>query len=114
MISRHSYIYAIHAPEPEHLEEVKEQMVLLGPPKIEVVDCGDYYMALDGSHRLAAAHALGIVPELVIWDPEDTIDVSLYDWFEWQAWDNQFVHEAGKVADYLYSPRDAVPYHFDQ
>jgi hypothetical protein len=72
-------IYAIHAPEPERLEKVSHEMRMLGAPTIRVVDCGDHYQALEGSHRLAAAHALGITPQLVIYAQHELISISDYD-----------------------------------
>jgi hypothetical protein len=112
-------VYAIHAPEADKLEQVKAEMVQLGAPTIEVVDCGDFYMALEGSHRLAAAHALGIEPELIVYEQSDLIDVSRYDWFEpnnWALWDGAdecpLKYEAGEVAGEVFSHRQAVPYSF--
>lgn len=69
----HQYVYAIHAPDPDRLPTIVEEMRVLGRPQIRVVDCGDYYMAIEGSHRLAACAQLGIAPELVVLDQDDTI-----------------------------------------
>jgi uncharacterized ParB-like nuclease family protein len=44
------------------VEAVKDEMRVLGPPIIRVVDCGDYYMAIEGCHRLMAAAQLDICP----------------------------------------------------
>ena len=65
-------IYAIHAPEGAKLMQVIAEMKVMGAPTIQVVDCGDHYMALEGSHRLAAAHALGLTPVLMIHDQAET------------------------------------------
>jgi len=50
----------------EHLDEVKAEMNTLGAPTIKAVwmDCWDSWVALEGCHRLRAAHALGITPEI--------------------------------------------------
>jgi hypothetical protein len=106
-------IYAIHGVDADKLAEVTAEMRVLGAPTIEVVDCGDHYMALEGSHRLAAAHALGLTPELTIHDQDTDLDISGYDWFEPQNW-AETVYPAGEVAGELFSPRYAVPYSFER
>jgi hypothetical protein len=105
-------IYAIHAPEADRLDDVIEQMKALGAPTIEVVDCGDHYMALEGSHRLAAARELGIAPILVVHEQEDIIDIRRFDWSEEMTFadDN---YSAGEIAGELFSPTQAVSYFFD-
>jgi hypothetical protein len=53
-----------------HLGEVQDQMLDLGPPTINVVEWrGDFY-AVEGSHRLCAAYNLGLIPKLVVNQPE--------------------------------------------
>lgn len=63
-----------HAPDPDHLEDVRERMAELGPPRIHAYYDTEIYWALEGSHRVAAAHDLGLRPELVLMDPEDEIE----------------------------------------
>lgn len=75
-------IRALHEPDAELLDLVVAQMRELGPPTIEVVDCGDYYAALEGSHRLAAAARLGLSPRLVVRAADEMLDASAYDWFD--------------------------------
>jgi hypothetical protein len=104
-------IYAIHAPDPDKLCDVTARMRVMGAPTIEVVDCGDHYQALEGSHRLAAAVALGIAPTLVIRGQDDIIDITSFDWFDSANWAQQ-QYPAGDVAAELFSPRDAVDYRF--
>lgn len=107
-------VYAIHAPTVDHLAEVKAEMIVRGAPTIEVVDCGDYYMALEGSHRLAAAADLGLTPELTIHEYDDMLDITVYDWYEGQTWAcGETVYSAGEVAGELLSYIHAVPYSFD-
>lgn len=96
-------IYTIHAPEEKKLASVIEEMRQLGAPRIQVVDCGDYYMALEGSHRIAAAHALGLEPELQVHEQDDILDVSGFDWYEEANWGGT-QYEAGEVAGELFSP----------
>lgn len=68
------------------LAEVKAEMLKMGAPVIRVVDCGDYYMALDGSHRLAAAAELDITPEFIVFEQGEMIDISKEDWYEAGNW----------------------------
>lgn len=52
---------------PKHLRNVLRQMRRLGPPTIRVVPYeGTAYLAVEGSHRLAAASHLGLRPNFVI------------------------------------------------
>jgi len=55
-------IYAPHKTEEEKLADVIAQMRIMGAPTIRAVNCGDYYLAIEGSHRIAAAKALGLTP----------------------------------------------------
>jgi hypothetical protein len=58
-------IYAPHGPNPEQLIRVKAQMQTLGAPAIRAYYSGDAWYAIEGSHRLAAAHELGLEPEII-------------------------------------------------
>lgn len=51
--------------DPSHLEAVKADMLVLGAPTIRAVDMGGWFAAVEGCHRLRAAHALGLTPVLV-------------------------------------------------
>ena len=104
-------IYAIHAPSADRLAAVKAEMLVLGVPTIQVVDCGDHYMALEGSHRLAAAHELGFIPELIVYSQEDVLDVTQYDWYEAANWSGT-KYTADEVAGELFSPSQARDYAF--
>lgn len=95
-------IYTIHAPEAKKLETVKTEMATLGAPTIRVVDCGDHYMALEGCHRIAAAHDLGIVPQLVVYEQDEDLDITAFDWFDAANW-AETVYPAGEVAGELHS-----------
>lgn len=61
-------VYAKHLPYPDAVRTmlVADEMQLGGPPTIRVVQYDGKYFALEGSHRLALAHANGIVPKLVV------------------------------------------------
>jgi len=95
-------IYAIHGTDPDKLAQVIDEMRSLGAPTIEVVDCGDYMQALEGSHRLAAASALGLMPAMIIHEQGETLDVTGYDWFDEANWSGQ-EYTAGEVAGELFS-----------
>ena len=59
-------VYAKHEPYGDgHLEEVLAQMQMLGAPTIRAVRHDHDLIALEGSHRLAAAQILGIKPIFV-------------------------------------------------
>jgi hypothetical protein len=59
-----------------HLESVKAEMTALGAPTIKAVNCGEYYVALEGAHRIRAAKALGLTPVIdeVEYSDEATTD----------------------------------------
>jgi hypothetical protein len=71
-------IYAPHSPNPEQLAEVKVQMQTLGAPQIRAYYNGDCWLAIEGSHRLAAAHELGLEPEII--EVEDDAVISDHDY----------------------------------
>lgn len=93
-------IRAIHAPDPTRLAEVAALMCRLGPPTIEVVDCGAFFAALEGSHRLAAAEMLGLVPILRVRSRDEVIQAPGYDWFD-ECFFPDFVYRAGAIVDQL-------------
>jgi len=85
----------VHPTSPEHVEDVKVEMLRRGPPTIRVVDCGDCYMAIEGCHRLIAAAELGIVPVLHMLHEEDLVDV---DSLETDLFPPSQTYTAGKIA----------------
>jgi len=58
------------------LDAVISEMQVLGAPTIKAVDCGEYFVALEGSHRIRAAAALGLSVEIeeVEYSEETTTD----------------------------------------
>lgn len=56
-----------------HLAKVTEEMRELGAPTIKVLwsECHGIWFALEGCHRLRAAEALELTPELEVIEPED-------------------------------------------
>ena len=94
-------IYTIHPPRARHLEEVKKTMLEMGPPTIRVVDCTDYWVAIEGVHRLQAACDLGVAPVFVVHDQEEEIVVSEMDIVEMFP-DGTHILPAGEVAAECY------------
>ena len=66
-------IYAMRAASPEYLNEVVEKMQTLGTPEIKAVFDGEAYWSLKGSHRIAAAEKLGLIPRIVEVSLEDEV-----------------------------------------
>lgn len=98
-------LYTIHAVDVDKLAGVIAEMRDLGAPKIRVVDCRDYYMALEGVHRLAACAALGIAPELDVLAQDDLVDADSLDWQDLRAGEQ---YTAGELAGEAYSPSAGV------
>lgn len=65
----------------EKVESVAKEMLNLGTPKIRAVyvECWDAYVALEGCHRIRAAKAYNIVPEIVEIDYDAIKDVDMTD-----------------------------------
>jgi hypothetical protein len=64
-------VYAKHLPyEDGHLGEVVGEMRRLGAPTLRVIWYDGKLMALEGSHRLAACHHLGLTPLLLVEEPD--------------------------------------------
>lgn len=60
-------VLAKHLPYDDgHLGKVLDEMALCGAPTIRTVRYRGQLVALEGSHRIAAAWATGITPKLVI------------------------------------------------
>lgn len=103
-------VFAPHKPDPAKQAEVVSEMRVLGAPTIRVVDCGDHYMAVEGSHRLAAAAALGLAPVWSVLAQDDTIaadslDIDLFTRGE--------TYSAGEVAGEIYGHFTVIPYRIE-
>lgn len=66
-------IYVPHKPT-ARLAEVMEQMQQMGSPVIRALWIGDAWLAIEGSHRVAAAQELGVPVEIIELDPDDVIN----------------------------------------
>ncbi len=53
-----------------HLGNVIAEMRLAGAPTLRVMAWRGRLCALEGSHRLAAAHHLGLIPKVIILEPD--------------------------------------------
>lgn len=72
-------LYTIHPPLEEKMPRIIKEVKKLGVPQIRVVDCVDHYMAIEGTHRLAACHKMGIAPELIVLRWRDLVDIDSLD-----------------------------------
>ena len=73
-------LYTIHPTDAKKLQEVIAQMSILGSPTIRAVECSDYLMALEGTHRIAAAAVLSLPINLVILEQYDIVQSDSLDW----------------------------------
>lgn len=94
-------LYTIHAVDQDKLTGVIAEMQQMGSPTIRVVDCGDYLMAIEGVHRIAAAAKLGVALDLDILDQEEMVAADSLDWQDLQAGES---YTAGELAGEAYSP----------
>jgi len=78
-----------------HLESVVEFMKINGSPEIRAVWLGDVWVALEGSHRLAACDCLGVNPRIIECDLDD--DITDHDFFD----DLPDVVKASAIVDYV-------------
>lgn len=72
-------IYTIHAIDEAKLAQVKADMADLGAPILRVVDCGEYWVAVEGMHRLRAACELGLAPQFEVLAQDEPLDVASMD-----------------------------------
>lgn len=65
-------LHAKHEPywDSGHLGEVVAEMVIAGAPTIRAVQQGEGLYALEGSHRIAAAWHLGLIPKVILLEPD--------------------------------------------
>ena len=64
-------VFAKHEPYADgQLDQVIEEMHCFGEPTIRCVEWRGEIFALEGSHRLAAAHRLGLIPKIVVVPPD--------------------------------------------
>lgn len=94
-------LYTIHGHNEHKVLRVMTEMQTLGAPTIRVVDCGDHYIAIEGTHRLEAAARLGIAPNLVVLEQGDLVPASSLDCID--HLNQAECYAAGEIASELYS-----------
>lgn len=67
-------IFALNPVDADHLAEVVSAMRTLGAPTLRAVETAHGLVAIEGSHRLAAAEHLGLVPAIVIIEADEVVD----------------------------------------
>ena len=94
-------VVLLNEAQEEHLKEVESYMLENGTPVIKVVfdESAGVYVALEGSHRLHAAKALGITPIFEEYDLD--VDCMLSDYVDLDADDYPM---AEIVGDYWRRP----------
>jgi hypothetical protein len=58
-------LFALHAPAALHLQDVIKYMRKTGPPALHAYWRRNAWWALEGSHRIAAAHKLCVTPQII-------------------------------------------------
>lgn len=98
-------LYTIHTTDADKLQEVIAEMRRLGSPTIRAVDCGDYLMALQGTHRIAAAAALDMPLNLILLEQGDFVEADSLDWQDLQHGES---YTAGELAGKAFSPSSGI------
>lgn len=96
-----STLYTIHATDPTKLREVITEMQCLGTPTIRVVNCSDFLMALEGTHRVEAAAQLGLPINLVVLEQDELVEADSLDWQDLCPGQS---YTAGELAGEAFSP----------
>lgn len=94
-------IYTMHTIDADHLARVIDDMRTMGAPTIRVVDCTDYYVAIEGTHRMAACAALGVAPVLDVLAQDELVGADSLDWQDLCSGEQ---YTAGELAGEAYSP----------
>jgi hypothetical protein len=72
-------LLTIHPAYDEKKLEAMKAIGLENLPPVRVVDCGNHYMAIEGSHRLTVAADLRIQPRLIVLAEDDLVDLGTTD-----------------------------------
>jgi hypothetical protein len=97
-------VHAPNGPERHHIVGVLAEMRERGAPVIRAWWNGDAWIALEGSHRLAAAHELGLTPEIVPMAEHERIDHDFEDLADFSV---------RAVVEYLTASNLGPAYRFD-
>lgn len=71
-------IYAKHEAYDHRIGKIVKEMRELGPPKLRAVLFEGELFALEGSHRLASADYLGLVPEIILEKTESDTALDIF------------------------------------
>ena len=94
-------LYTIHGHREDRVAKVMEEMLKLGAPAIRVVDCGDHYQAIEGTHRIEAARRLNLPVRMIVIDEDEMIEADSLDTGYFADGEKYPAHE---IASELYSP----------
>lgn len=105
-------IYTPNRTDAAHLAKVKTEMAVLAAFVIHVID----FLALEGSHRLAGAYELGLVPQPVVHSTSDEGPVSGFDGFGNRAHlsDEGIAGARDVVKKFWKKPRSIACHDFEQ
>ena len=99
-------VIAINKTDPDHLADVMEAMRVAGAPTIRAIrdETHGIVLALEGSHRLAAAKALGLDPVFVMLGDDDMISCDDIGFDSCGAFDDAVPVRAADIREYIASP----------
>lgn len=98
-------VITINPTDADHLAQVTAEMAVRGAPTIRCIrdETQGVILALEGSHRLAAAKALNIDPDFVFLDDDDTLTCAEIGFDDLGHFDGQPAR-AADIRDYIASP----------
>ena len=98
-------LITIHGINETYLAAVMATMRTLGAPTVRVVDCGDHYVAVEGTHRIEAAARLGLAPVLDVLEQDTLVQADSLD-LDWlQAGES---YTAGEIAGEVYTVTSGI------
>ena len=99
-------VITINKTDADHLAEVTQAMRVAGAPTIRAIrdDTQGIVLALEGSHRLAAAKALGLDPVFVMLGDDDMISCDDIGLDSCGTFDDAVPVRAADIREYIASP----------
>jgi hypothetical protein len=101
---KNALVILVNSVDPAHLAEVKAQMAVMGSPTIRAIDAGDHLIAIEGSHRLAAAEQMGVTVKIEIIDEDGMIDLDTLDWDDNGWFDDRVIPARDFIERFTASP----------
>ncbi len=89
-------IRTLHAVDKDKLTEVKAEMEKRGAPEIRAIWDGEIYWAVEGTHRLAAADALGLTAEIIEIDAEGMLPADVCDEMDYEITGIELIDMVGR------------------